>query len=461
MGVLIASCVEIPLDPSPVDHGPIEGLLVRVGQRSLPYVLVGERINMSVEPWTTSGFFVPATGVSFESADPLVASVSASGELRGLRAGTALLTVRANGRSVTMPIHVRGARCTAPLVTRTTTPDATLDGSIGLASCVLDEYGAAEGWRLTLTVPTTIMLDRTEGSDSLFLVVTDGVLGTTVPEASSVIGGHGDRARAVRTLAPGTYHLLVASARFDSSSAFRVRVTPRVACTPGTASEPGVPDGDLIRTFGASDCVLPNGFAAKQWVLQPLERTIYSVQTVGQGTRVFSTITGPDGIPLWDTQSIVQGDTGLVSSYDVPPGRHVLWVVSRGLDTFTLSLRTPAVCTPDEALAVLALGDTLRGTLSVEGCRSSPDHLGIAQPYAVQVTSAGTLEVDLITPGMHGVWIALRSSDGATSPFATTYLPPGTLRHTASVTPGVWQVLVSGFGYIADADYALLVRGLP
>lgn len=461
--LLLGSCIEFPTGPLP-PPGPVVGLHISVAARSPFYVLVGEQVNVMVEAYTDAGYFVPPTSVTFASGDPGVASVNSRGQLRGLRAGTVLLTVNASGRSATVPVHVRAHRCSAARVTRTTSTDATLADGIDLESCALDGYGAAEGWRLTLSATTTIAVDRTMGDEALQLVVKDANF-ATVPEAFSVLGSNMDRTRNVRTLAPGTYYLFAASVLFDSSATFSLRMTPQVACSASTASDPVDLVDSFAGAFGPSRCVLPDGRSATQWVLQTVAPVLLAVQTVGSDERVHSAITGPDSLPLWTTESVVLGDSGVLQVFEVKPGRNVLWVLPHSDTTttaFTATVRVPQVCAADSSLAVLALGDTLRAALDTSGCLQAADALRLSQPYSINVPTAGVVQYDLITSEFHGLETSLRNAAGQSVPVTVQYIAPGTTRYTATVSPGVWQVLVTvGWGYTPDADFALLLRNLP
>ena len=91
--VLLGSCVEFPVGPQG-PTGPVVGLDISVAYRSPAYALVGERVNVFVNGFTEAGLFVPPTGVTYESADPLVATINSKGQLRGVRSGTVLLTIK-------------------------------------------------------------------------------------------------------------------------------------------------------------------------------------------------------------------------------------------------------------------------------------------------------------------------------------------------------------------------------
>jgi len=97
--------------PTPGPPASAPGPAIKVTALSLPQVTptaIGALTPMAVHVTEASGAAVPATALSWESADPTVATVEAGGVVTPLRAGFTTIKVSADGVSASGTLSVRG-----------------------------------------------------------------------------------------------------------------------------------------------------------------------------------------------------------------------------------------------------------------------------------------------------------------------------------------------------------------
>jgi hypothetical protein len=97
--------------PAPVLPAAPAGPAIKVTGLSLPAVTptaIGALTPMVVQVTEASGTAVPATALSWESADPTLATVEAGGVVKPLRAGFTTIKVSADGVSASGTLSVRG-----------------------------------------------------------------------------------------------------------------------------------------------------------------------------------------------------------------------------------------------------------------------------------------------------------------------------------------------------------------
>lgn len=254
---------------------PIASILLTPPTSSL---IVGQSLQLAATPRDSNGTALAARALSWTSNSPTVASVSSTGLVTALSAGTATITAAAEGKSATSRITVS----LVPVDTVSVTPRTTTlaAGQVQqLTARVVDATGTVLPGR-TITWDTDQPTIATVSSSGLVTALTNGratisastggksgtatVNVTPVPVASlSISPGSG-------TLQVGGTLQLSATARDASNNILPGRIITWISGAPSVAT---VTQGGLVTAVGTGSALI---FAASEGIATSISITVSS-----------------------------------------------------------------------------------------------------------------------------------------------------------------------------------------
>ncbi len=256
--LLVAACDSGPVAPP----GPTVASVSIVA--SVGDLQIGETAQLSAILRDAQGGPVTGAAITWSTSDGSIASVSDGGLVTGLGNGNVTITASAQGRSGTIGIPVRPPDCLVEAATRSIAVGETLAGSLERNDCFIFDRNA-QGWRLSVSERTRLLMDLTSSAFDAILLVTDLDLQILTGDDD---GGEGSNARLAWIFQPGDYILWALSYEEGEVGGYGLSVQlqadtscedPVGAVTPGAAVT-----GALTHT----SCIIPSGHFADRWSLE-------------------------------------------------------------------------------------------------------------------------------------------------------------------------------------------------
>ncbi|NUQ11386.1 MAG: Ig-like domain-containing protein [Gemmatimonadaceae bacterium] len=130
--------------------------------------LVGESVQLTATVKDAAGRVI-SKAVSWTSDRVDVATVNNDGLVTGLADGIATIRAAVDGKFGTAEVTVLGPCSTA--LAPTIAIGQTVNGSLTAADCLLNDGSYADGYGITVTVPTTVRIDMTSTAFDTWLVL--------------------------------------------------------------------------------------------------------------------------------------------------------------------------------------------------------------------------------------------------------------------------------------------------
>lgn len=418
-------------------------------------LVLGSELQLVATVLSSSGSVVSGHPVSWSSSNPDVASVSASGLVTALAAGSTNVRAESGGRSASVTLTVRPGECTGETVGSISVGQER-SGSVDAASCVMFFEGRAEGWSVTLSAPTVIRVEVTSSAFQPDLVLTD-------LQMNLVGWGEGvgeGRARLMSEVPPGQYVLWVLRHQSQPEGSYELSMSEADLCGAGSVTRTLQPGQSLAGSIQEDDCTFLHGLPAVGYSLELPEGTGLRLDLESSAFDAVLLITDLEmEILWWDDDS----GTGFNSRIErrMPAGEYIVWVTS--WDGFSGSYQLTAAEVEIELCPVvgaLPLGATVSGALSGGSC-ASPDGRYTA-PWSLTVTDSATVQIDL-TSNQFDAFLILEDEDGIWLDFDDDGGPGLNSRLVYEAGPGEYRVVVTTFlpGETGSYDLAAqLVAGV-
>jgi uncharacterized protein YjdB len=355
-----------------VSPKPVSSVIVSPGQAS---VIVGQSVTLTAQVTDAQGNVLSGRPLTFSSGTPTVATVSSTGVVTGVAAGTATITVTSEGKSGTATVTV------VPIpVARVTVSPAQPNVTVGQTIQLDAAAEAANGQALTGRTATW----------------TSGAPGVASVSSTGVVTG----------LAPGTAVIFANIDGVIGSSSVTVREVPvaSVVVTPTTSTiVVGASTQLSVSVRDASGAELPGRFVG--WTSS--DETVAIVSSAGRVT------------------ALKVGTATITASSDGKSGTATVTVTAAPVATVTV---TPAT-------ASLTVGQT--ATLAAETRDANGTVLtGRQVTWSTSNASVATVSNGVVTATGPGTATITATSEGKTGtaaitvsavPVATVTVAPGTL----------------------------------
>lgn len=418
-------------------------------------ISVGGTAQLTVATLNDNGVAVSDFTVQWESLSPGVATVSSTGLVTGVTSGTAQIRVRSGDKVATTPVTVTRAACSAASISTGYIVNQSVALTFGAGDCQLLNSYPAVGRRLDLSAPLTLRLQLRSTQHDALLLITDAAL-NVVDGASA---NAGSTATVAVTLPAGTHYIWAATFSERATGSFTLSSSPFTRCVSAVTSGAIVVGQTANGNVTDTSCLLPNDLGAEGWAFSVTDSTTLRFNAVGSGMvpYLYATGTGED-LPLiaYGTR---MGPTSNALLHTFPPGEYRIWVSSftgtTGSYTLSMALGTREAC--DAVDAPIAIGDTIRGTLSFDDCYlETSQH---ADVYELTVATPTTVRIDHRSTDFDAYLYLQTPAD---SLIAYDDDAGGNLnsRIEIALPAGVYRIIASGYWGDDLGDYALSVGAL-
>ncbi len=444
--MLVAAC-DSSTDPS--DRGPSAVIFLSPPAS----VALGGTVQLSVATLNSQGVAVSGYAVSWQSLTPGVASVSGSGLVTGLSAGTATIRASSGERDATVILNVERATCVVSPTMPTYTPMQSVNLTVGPTDCLLYGSYAAVGRRIDISAPTNLRFSLSSTQHPVLLYLTDAQmngLASDAVDANAV-------ASISATLAAGTYYVWAALLDQRPNGSFTLSSATYQPCVPGvTAGTISVGQG-VSGNVTASSCVLPNSQLAEGWAFSVSDSTTLRFDANASAiTPLLWATRAQDGLPLLMVGTPLSA-TENVLLFRFGPGAYRIWVSSLDGRTggYTLQMDTATFESCEVADGSIAVGETVAGTLSLEDCRLQYGEY--ADVYELTVASPTTLQIDQRSDVID-TYLYVRTLAGTTVAEDDDGGDFTNSRIVYSFAPGTYRILAAGYSLYDIGAYTLSVQ---
>jgi Bacterial Ig-like domain (group 2) len=306
---------------------------VRVGPTTAS-VDIGATVQLTATTVDAQNATITGRPITWTSQTPATATVSTSGLVTGVAAGTVTVTATADGISGTASVVVLpplSARCDAK------SPIAlgqTASGSLTGTDCRLSDDTYADKYELTLAESTPVRVLMNSASVDAYLILQDAVSGQIVAENDD--GDGSTDARIEQVLPAGRY--VIAANTFEANQFGDYRLTVARATTPCLSSTTVTSPNTINGTLAATACVLGDSSYADRYLLSVRSATVLTATLRSDVVDAFLFIESTTGVSTGRNDNSGGGtDARLQVSLD--PGDYIINATSaRAKETGAYSL---------------------------------------------------------------------------------------------------------------------------
>ncbi|MGV3708988.1 MAG: Ig-like domain-containing protein [Gemmatimonas sp.] len=404
------------------------------------------------------------TGRTFEwsSSSAAIATVSQTGLVTAVAAGTATITATSEGRSGTATITVRASNPCSNI--RPFTLGQTVNGTLTNTDCKLDDQYAIQFHAFEVTQEASLEIEMTSTAVDAYLGVFDDDINLIAEDDDG--GATGLNSRIIRLFKPGVYLVATTTATANSYGAYQLSVkTAPAACSGGRATT--LPTNLNATLAAATACRLNDDSYLDRYELTVSARNAVRFDMT-------STAIDPYLVILDNTGAIVAQDddagAGLNAHIEVQleAGKYHVMANAQPRQTGAYRLEVAVAADPCEVSRTINISQPVNGTITASDCAiSSTGPTPYTQRYLLNVTTGGPLQIDMQSSAVDAYLIlqneagtVLAENDDASAGTtnarisgnfsagrfivnATTYENNETGSYTLSVTPITTQTPVS------------------
>lgn len=349
---------------------------------------------------------IPDIPFTFESLQPAIATVSASGLVTAIAPGTATMRATTGTFVATSTITVTIPQCTNATTTATITATQTINGALTTNDCIFTGLGHADGYRFVATAPTTVLFTLTGATIRPKLSLTGTTAANLIKDSWS--NTLSDTVQLVVSVAAGTYTLWVVSDS-DDLGAYELKSRNAVACGASLATTPLAPDQTVSGTLTDTNCFLPNNAEALGWALNLSAETDLRLDIGADGFAPWVVIT--DATLGIYSSSIAVGADSAVLLDRIPAGNYTVWVttIAGGQGTFTMARSTAVFNFCDVPVDTINVPGIINGALTLDDCVLEPGFA--SDPIFMEVLAPTALRIGLSSTAFDPVLSIADSSD--------------------------------------------------
>lgn len=387
--VLLSACGGGSDDPKPMPR-PATVSTVRISPAS-GSLEIGRTSQLAASTLDAVGSALTGRTITWNSLQPTIATVSASGLVTGVAAGAVTITASADGvtgnatLAVVLPV---AARCdaTAPIIVGQTVSGTLLD-----TDCKLADDSFADKYAITLTEATPLRVQMNSSALDAYLIVQDAVTGFIVAENDD---GAGDTNSRIEQLFPAGRYVIVANT-FEANEIgdYQLSVTSaNAAClTSRPITTPSVVNGNLT----AAACVLADSSYADRLALTVASSTVLTATMRSDSVDSYLFIESDAGVSIGRNDNGAGGTDARVSA-TLAPGNYFIYANSAGpRDTGPYALTLASRIDPCGTSRAVTVGETISDTLTGTSCRLADG--SFVRRYSLAVAAATAIRLDLIS----------------------------------------------------------------
>lgn len=333
---------------------------------------------------------IPNIPFTFESLQPAIATVDASGLVTAVGPGTATMRASTGTFTTTSTIVVTLPVCTNATTTATIASTQTINGALAANDCVFTGVGHADGYRFVATEPMTVLFTLTGATIRPKLSLTGITAADVINDSwSNVLG---DTVQLVTTLSAGTYTLWVV-ADTDDLGPYELKSKPAVACAAALATTPIALDQTVNGALTSTSCLLPNNAEAMGWSLNLAVESDVRFDIGADGFSPWVVVTDAT-LGIYSTSIPVGADSAVLLDR-IPPGNYTVWVTTLegGQGTFAMKRSTATFTFCEVASDTISVPGSIDGTLSLDDCVLEPGFA--SDPIFMEVLAPTALRIGL------------------------------------------------------------------
>lgn len=371
-------------------------------------LIVGGAIaQLSASARDANGATIAGRAIAWSSSNAAIATVSQSGGVVGIAAGTATITAESEGRTGTALVMV--AVPDPCLTIRPLTVGQTFSGTLAAADCKLADNSAIQNFTFTLTTETVLEIEMTSTVVDPYLYVLDAN-GKILAEDDD--GGPGINARVLHLFPAGKY--FVVANTFDANSYGPFQLTVRLApaaCVAGRAiTLPSVVNATLAVS---SACRLLDDSYADRYELNLPTRTVVRVDMSSAVIDAF--------LLLFDANAklVAQDDDagpGVNAHIEVQleAGRYTILANAQPNQVGAYRLDVGVPLDPCAVTRTVTIAQTVTGTLATTDCATGlQGPIPYVQRWALNVPTAGPLAIAMSSTVVDAYLIIQNATTGA------------------------------------------------
>jgi uncharacterized protein YjdB len=413
-------------------------------------VIQGRTTQATAVARDARGAAVTDRQVAWTSSNAAVATVSATGLVTGVSAGSASITGTVDGIAGTASLTVSPNPCS---VIRAITLGAQVTGTLTTNDCQLSDSSFVQTYELTVATAALLEVEMASSDFDSYLFLLDGTGQRVLEEDDD--GGLGTNARILYNFTPGRYRIVANT--FERNRVGSYLLTVRTAppgCTPRPVAFPSTQQGIL----STSSCRL-NGDT----------RTDFYEFTLAQRTSVVISMTSTRVDPVL---GVVDGAGEVVAVDDdsgegvnariegvLEPGRYVVASAAYPGEQGPYTLEIRAAIDPCAPSRTLTLGTPTASTLTTADCAVNADGpTPYTQRWRLTVPTTGLVQIDM-TSAAFDAFLILQDASGAVRAFNDD-ADGSTLnaRIIANLPAGEYVVNASAFDRRGVGAYQLSAR---
>lgn len=383
---------------------PVASVVVSPGTAQV--TVGGATAQLTAVARDAAGGVLNGRTVVWSSANNTIATVSQSGVVTAVGAGTVNVTATVDGVAGTSAITSTVNPCA---VVRPMLMGDTFGGTLASGDCRLTDQSAVQRFEFTVATATKVEITMNSSVVDPYLFLQDNAL-AVIDEDDD--GGVGANARIMRILPPGRY--IISANTYDANSfgAFQLnlRLAPAACSTGPVLNFPATRNATLQTTA----CRLNDDSYEDRYELTVGARTTL---TMAMSTPVFDAflvvMDDSENLVAWDDD----GGGGLNAALEVQlePGRYFILAQGYPGETGAYQLAVAAANDPCAATRTLALGQSVTNTMAVTDCQFS-DGGGptrFLQRYRLTLPTATSVQIDMTSSAIDAYVVVQNANTGA------------------------------------------------
>jgi len=355
-----------------------------------------------------NGVLLNGRATTWGTSNVAIASVSQTGAVTAVAAGTVTITATSEGRSGTAAITVLTPD---PCLTiRNIAIGQTFSGVLVAADCRLNDNSALQYFTFTLAAQTVLEIEMTSTAVDAYLFVADANFNTLVEDDDG--GLTGTNSRVLRSFPAGKY--FVAANAFDPNSfgayQLSVKLAP-AACVTGRATT--LPTILNTALSVAASCRLNDNSFVDRYDLTVAARTTVRMDMISSVIDSYLLLLDANGKLVAQDDDAGAGVNAYIE-VQLEPGKYNLLANAAPGQTGAYRIEVAAAVDPCAVSRAIAVSQTVAGALGTTDCSvGSSGPVPYTQRYLLNVTTAGPLQIDMTSTAVDAYLILQNAASGA------------------------------------------------